>query len=67
LGAVASWNLDAAAEMADNLSVQEFWQQAVPRLLATNVAVGDFSGSILVAFADRVVDFLDGLAQPGLQ
>ncbi len=67
LNAVASGDYSGAAELADNLSVQDFWQQAIPRLLASNVAVGDFSGSVLVAFADRFVDFLDGLALPGLQ
>ncbi len=67
LNAVATGDFVGAAELADNVSVQDFWQQAVPRLLASNVAVGDFSGSVLVAFADRIVDFLDGLALPGLQ
>ena len=67
LNAIAAGDYVGAAELADNVPVQEFWQQAVPRLLASNVAVGDFSGSVLVAFADRIVDFLDGLALPGLQ
>ena len=67
LNAVATGDFVGAAELADNVPVQEFWQQAVPRLLASNVAVGDFSGGVLVAFAERIVDFLDGLALPGLQ
>ena len=67
LDAVASGDFATAGELADNLSVQQFWQQAVPRLLDSDVAVGELSGSVLVAFADRVVDFLDGLALPGLQ
>ncbi len=65
--AVAAGDFVGAAELADNISVQDFWQQAVPRLLASNIATGDFSGSVLVAFADRIVDFLDGLALLGLQ
>ena len=67
LNAVATGDFVGAAELADNVSVQDFWQQAVPRLLASNVAVGDFSGGVLVAFAERIVDFSDGLALPGLQ
>jgi hypothetical protein len=67
LDAVASGDFSAAGDLADNVSVQDFWQQAIPRLLATNITEGEFSGTVLVAFADRIVDFLDGLALPGLQ
>ena len=67
LNAVATGDFVGAAELADNVSVQDFWQQAVPRLLASNITVGEASGSVLVAFAERIVDFLDGLALPGLQ
>jgi hypothetical protein len=67
LDAIASGDFTTAGDLADSISVQDFWQQAIPRLLASNITVGELSGNVLVAFADRIVDLLDGLALPGLQ